>query len=30
MAKINFGGTIEEVVTREVFQMEKALEVMKN
>ncbi|HEY9046098.1 MAG TPA: ketol-acid reductoisomerase, partial [Ohtaekwangia sp.] len=30
MAKINFGGTIEEVVTREEFPMEKALEVMKN
>ena len=30
MAKINFGGTIEEVVTREEFPMEKALDVMKN
>ena len=30
MAKINFGGTIEDVVTREEFPMEKALEVMKN
>ena len=29
MAKINFGGTIEEVVTREEFPMEKALDVMK-
>jgi ketol-acid reductoisomerase len=25
MAKINFGGTIEDVVTREEFPMEKAL-----
>jgi ketol-acid reductoisomerase len=30
MAKINFGGVVEEVVTREEFPMEKALEVMKN
>lgn len=30
MAKINFGGTIEDVVTREEFPMEKALDVMKN
>ena len=30
MAKINFGGTIEEVVTREEFPMEKALDVLKN
>ena len=30
MAKINFGGVIEDVVTREEFPMEKALEVMKN
>lgn len=30
MAKINFGGTVEEVVTREEFPMEKALEIMKN
>ncbi|HEY8934808.1 MAG TPA: ketol-acid reductoisomerase [Cyclobacteriaceae bacterium] len=29
MAKINFGGVVEEVVTREEFPMEKALEVMK-
>ena len=29
MAKINFGGTIEEVVTREEFPMEKAVEVLK-
>ena len=30
MAKINFGGVWEEVVTREEFPMEKALEVLKN
>jgi ketol-acid reductoisomerase len=30
MAQINFGGVVEEVVTREEFPMEKALEVMKN
>jgi ketol-acid reductoisomerase len=30
MAKINFGGTIEEVVTREEFSMDKALEVLRN
>ena len=30
MAKINFGGTWEEVVTREEFPMEKALEVLKD
>jgi ketol-acid reductoisomerase len=30
MAKINFGGTIEEVVTREEFPMEKALDILKN
>jgi ketol-acid reductoisomerase len=30
MAKINFGGTIEEVVTREEFPMEQAREVLKN
>src|SRR5687768_17660857 len=30
MAKINFGGTIEDVVTREEFPMEKALNVLKN
>src|SRR5678816_4869131 len=29
MAKINFGGTIEEVVTREEFPMEKALDILK-
>ena len=28
MAKINFGGTWEEVVTREEFPMEKALQVL--
>ncbi len=30
MAKINFGGTVEEVVTREEFPLEKAREVLKN
>ncbi len=30
MAKINFGGTWEEVVTREEFPLEKAREVLKN
>ncbi|MDH4057441.1 MAG: ketol-acid reductoisomerase, partial [Cyclobacteriaceae bacterium] len=30
MAKINFGGTTEEVVTREEFPMEKATEVLRN
>src|SRR6188474_3771588 len=30
MAKINFGGTIEEVVTREEFPQEKALDFLKN
>jgi ketol-acid reductoisomerase len=30
MAQINFGGTIEKVVTREEFPMEKAREVLKN
>ena len=30
MAKINFGGTEEEVVTREEFPLEKAREVLKN
>src|SRR6185295_9933763 len=30
MAKINFGGTLEEVVTREEFPMAKALELMRN
>jgi ketol-acid reductoisomerase len=30
MAKINFGGTVEEVVTREEFPMEKALALLKN
>ncbi len=29
MAKINFGGTVEEVVTREEFPMSKALEVLQ-
>ena len=30
MAKINFGGTEENVVTREEFPLEKAREVLKN
>jgi ketol-acid reductoisomerase len=30
MARINFGGTIEEVVTREEFPMEKALALLQN
>jgi ketol-acid reductoisomerase len=30
MAKINFGGTVEEVVTRDEFPLEKAREVLKN
>lgn len=30
MAKINFGGTLEEVVTREEFPMDKAVDVLKN
>jgi ketol-acid reductoisomerase len=30
MAKINFGGVLEEVVTREEFPMEKAKELLKN
>ena len=30
MAKINFGGTVEEVVMREEFPLEKAREVLKN
>lgn len=30
MAKINFGGTIEEVVTREEFPLEKAQDVLRN
>ena len=30
MAKINFGGTVEAVVTREEFPMEKALDVLKH
>src|SRR5882757_4372210 len=29
MAKINFGGTLEEVVTREEFPMEKAVSVLE-
>ena len=30
MAKINFGGVEENVVTREEFPLEKALETLKN
>ena len=30
MAKINFGGTEENVVTREEFPLSKALETLKN
>ena len=30
MAKINFGGTEEKVVTREEFPLSKALETLKN
>ena len=30
MAKLNFGGVIEEVMTREEFPLEKAREVLKN
>ena len=30
MAKIDFGGTIEDVVTRDEFPLEKAREVLKN
>lgn len=30
MAQINFGGTLEEVVTREEFPMEKALDVLRD
>jgi ketol-acid reductoisomerase len=30
MAKINFGGTVEEVITREEFPLEKAREVLKS
>lgn len=30
MAKLNFGGVTEEVVTREEFPLEKAREVLKN
>ncbi len=30
MAKINFGGVVEDVVTREEFPLEKAREVLKN
>ena len=30
MAKLNFGGVIEEVMTREEFSLEKAREVLKD
>ena len=30
MAKLNFGGTIEEVITREEFPLEKAQEILKD
>ena len=30
MAKMNFGGVIEEVMTREEFPLEKAREILKN
>ena len=30
MAKINFGGTSEEVITRDEFSMEKAHEILKD
>ena len=30
MAKINFGGTLEEVVTRDEFPLSKALETLEN
>ena len=30
MAKINFGGTVEDVVTRDEFSLDKAREVLKN
>ncbi len=30
MAQLNFGGTVENVVTREEFPLEKAREVLKN
>jgi ketol-acid reductoisomerase len=30
MAKLNFGGTIENVVTREEFALEKAQQVLKD
>ena len=29
MAQLNFGGTVENVVTRDEFPLEKALETMK-
>ena len=30
MAKINFGGVVEQVTTRDEFPLEKAREVLKN
>ena len=30
MAKMNFGGTVEDVVTREEFPLSKALETLKD
>ena len=30
MAKLNFGGVIENVVTRDEYPLEKALETLKN
>ena len=30
MAKMNFGGVVENVTTREEFPLSKALEVLKN
>ena len=30
MAKIDFGGVVEEVATREEFSLEKAREILKN
>ena len=30
MAQLNFGGVVEEVITREEFPLEKAREILKN
>ena len=30
MAKINFGGVVEDVITREEFPLKKAQEILKN